>query len=134
MDQWREGVEDRDPDVPTLEANRVGHRVPIDPGADDGGVDQAHVDALQAGLPRHRALRLAHRLALDALDELAQLRLGDGQVGLHALLVDDGGEALDQLARDADHDLLRAEAGHLLGLLERDRAVVDHSRDVRHRP
>jgi hypothetical protein len=42
-------------------------------------------------------------------------------------------EALDQLAGDADHDLLRPEAGHLLGLLERDGAVVDDGRDVRDR-
>ena len=39
-------------------------------------------------------------------------------------------EALDQLAGDADDDLGRPEAGHLLGLLERDRAVVDDRRDV----
>src|SRR5438093_9226967 len=96
-------------------------------------MDQAHVDALQAGLPGDRTLRLAHRLALHALDELAQLRLRDGQVGLQPLLVDDGREALHELAGNADHDLLRPEAGHLLGLLEGDRAVVDHGRDVGHR-
>src|SRR5262249_22492140 len=37
-------------------------------------------------------------------------------------------------AGDADHDLAGAEAGHLLGFLERDRAVVDDRRDVRDRP
>ena len=39
-------------------------------------------------------------------------------------------EALDQLAGDADDDLGRPEAGHLLGFLERDRAVVDDGGDV----
>ena len=39
-------------------------------------------------------------------------------------------EALDQLAGDPDDDLGRPEAGHLLGLLERDRAVVDDRGDV----
>ena len=35
---------------------------------------------------------------------------------------------------DPDHDLGRAEAGHLLGFLERDRAVIDDRADVRHGP
>ena len=39
-------------------------------------------------------------------------------------------EALHELAGDPDHDLARPEAGHLLGLLEGDRAVVDDGRDV----
>ena len=51
-------------------------------------------------------------------------------VGPLALLAVARGEALDQLAGDADDDLGRAEAGHLLGFLERDLAVVDHGRDV----
>ena len=130
MDQRRERVEDRDPDVAALEADRVRHRVAVDPGPDDRGVDEPHVDALQARLPGDRPLGLAHRLALDALDELAELGLGDRHVGLDALLVVDRREALDQLAGDADDDLLRPEAGHLLGLLERDGAVVDDGRDV----
>ena len=54
----------------------------------------------------------------------------DRQVGLRSLLVGHGREALDELARDPDDDLLRPEAGHLLGLLERDGAVVDDGRDV----
>ena len=54
----------------------------------------------------------------------------DRHVGLDPLLVVDGREALHQLAGDADDDLLRPEAGHLLGLLERDGAVVDDGRDV----
>ena len=45
-----------------------------------------------------------------------------------------GGEALDQLTGDPDDDLRRAEAGHLLGFLERDRTVVDDGRDVGHGP
>ena len=47
-----------------------------------------------------------------------------------ALLGVDRREALDELAGDADDDLRRAEAGHLLGFLERDGAVVDDGRDV----
>ena len=57
-------------------------------------------------------------------------RLGDRLVGLLALLAVGRREALDQLAGDADDDLARPEAGHLLGLLERDRAVVDDGGDV----
>ena len=53
-----------------------------------------------------------------------------GVSGLLALLAVGRGEALDQLAGDADDDLGRPEAGHLLGFLERDRAVVDDGRDV----
>ena len=51
-------------------------------------------------------------------------------VGALALLAEAGGEALDQLAGDADDHLGRAEAGHLLGFLQRDLAVVDDGRDV----
>ena len=57
-------------------------------------------------------------------------RLGDRLVRPLALLAVGRGEALDQLAGDADDDLGRPEAGHLLGLLEGDRAVVDDRRDV----
>src|SRR5204862_6907947 len=45
-----------------------------------------------------------------------------------------GREALDELAGDPDDDLARPETGHLLGFLERDRAVVDDRRDVDDRP
>ena len=43
-----------------------------------------------------------------------------------------GGEALDQLAGNADDTLGRPETRHLLGFLECDRAVVHHGVDVRH--
>ena len=52
-------------------------------------------------------------------------------VGPLALLGMPRREALHELAGDADHDLTWAEAGHLLGLLEGDRAVVDHRGDGR---
>ena len=54
----------------------------------------------------------------------------DRLVRLLALLGVGRREALHQLAGDPDHDLGRPEAGHLLGLLERDRAVVDDRGDV----
>ena len=61
-------------------------------------------------------------------------RLGDRLVRALALLAVGRREALDQLAGDADDDLARPEAGHLLGFLERDRAVIDDRRDVRDGP
>ena len=73
------------------------------------------------------------RLALDDVDELLELGLGDRLVRLLALLAVGRREALDELAGDPDDDLGRPEAGHLLGLLERDRAVVDDGGDVGHR-
>ena len=130
MDERRERVEDPDLDVAALEADRVGQRVAVDRGAGDRGVDEPDVDVGQAGLPGDRPLGLAERLALDAVDELLELGLGDRLVGLLALLAVGRREALDQLAGDADHDLGRPEPGHLLGFLERDRAVVDDGRDV----
>ena len=104
--------------------------VAVDRGAGDGGVDEPDVDLGQAGLPGDRPLGLAQRLALHAVDELLELRLADRLLRLLALLAVGRGEALDELAGDADDDLGRAEAGHLLGFLERDRAVVDDGRDV----
>ena len=130
MDQRREGVEDPDLDVATLEADRVGQRVAVDRGAGDRGVDEPDVDVGQPGLPGDRPLGLVERLALDDVDEALELGLGDRLVGLLALLAVGRGEALDQLAGDADDDLGRAEAGHLLRFLERDGAVVDDGRDV----
>ena len=64
---------------------------------------------------------------------LTSSRVVDRGLGLLALLGERRREALDQLARDADDDLRGPEAGHLLGLLERDRAVVDDRGDVRDR-
>ena len=110
MDERREGVEDADAHVAALEADGVGDRVAVDGGARDRGVDQAHVDAGQTGLPGDGPLGLQERLALDALDELVQLLLRDGRVRLLALLAVAGGEALHQLARDADDDLRRVDA------------------------
>ncbi len=130
VDQRRERVEDPDLDVAALEADRVGQRVAVDRGAGHRGVDEPDVDVRQPGLPGDRPLGLVERLALDDVDELLELGLGDRLVGLLALLAVGRGEALDQLAGDADDDLGRAEAGHLLGFLERDRAVVDDRRDV----
>ena len=108
----------------------IGQGVAVDRGAGHGGVDEPDVDVRQARLPGDRPLRLLERLALDDVDQLLELALGDRLVGLLALLGVGGGEALDQLAGDPDDDLGRPEAGHLLGLLERDRAVVDDRRDV----
>ena len=62
----------------------------------------------QAGLPGDRPLGLAERLALDAVDELLELGLGDRLVGLLALLAVGRREALDELAGDADDDLASA--------------------------
>ena len=108
-------------------------RVAVDLGAGHRGVDQPHVHLRQARLPGDRPLGLAQRLALDAVDQLLQLGVGDRRVGAPALLRTRRGEALDQLAGDPDDALRRPEAGHLLGLLERDRAVVDDGVDVGHR-
>ena len=130
MHERRERVEDADLDVAALEADRIGQRVAVDAGPGDRGVDQPDVDVGQAGLPGDRSLGLAERLALHGVDEPLELGLRDRRVGLLALLGVGGGEALDQLAGDPDDDLRRPEAGHLLGLLERDRAVVDDRRDV----
>ena len=93
-------------------------------------MDQPDVDVGQARLPGDRPLRLAQGRLLDRVDQLLELALGDRLVRPLALLVLAGREALDQLAGDPDDDLGRPEAGHLLGLLEGDRAVVDDGRDV----
>jgi hypothetical protein len=68
-------------------------------------MDQADIHALEPGLPRHRALGLAHRLVLDAFDELPELGLRDGRIGARSLLVEHGREALHELARDPDDDV-----------------------------
>ena len=86
VDQRGERVEDPDLDVAALEADRVGERVAVDRGAGDGGVDEPDVDVGQPGLPGDRPLRLVERLALDGVDELLELGLGDRLVGLLALL------------------------------------------------
>ena len=78
VDQRRERVEDADAHVAALEADRVGDRVAVDGGAGHGGVDEPDVDVRQAGLPGDGPLGLVHRLALDAVDELLQLRVADG--------------------------------------------------------
>ena len=77
VDERREGVEDPDLDVAALEPDRVGQRVAVDRGAGDRRVDEPDVDVRQAGLPDDRPLRLAQRLALDVVDELLELGLGD---------------------------------------------------------
>ena len=130
MDERGERVEDPDLHVAALEPDRVRQGVAVDRGADDRRVDEPDVDVRQAGLPRDRPLRLAERLALDGVDQLLELGLGDRLVRPLALLAVVRREALDELAGDADDDLARPEAGHLLGLLERDRAVVDDRGDV----
>ena len=108
VNERREGVEDADPDVAALEADRVRDRVAVDLGAGDGRVDQPHVHLRQAGLPGDRPLGRAQRLALDAVDQLLQLGVGDRRVGALALLRVGRGEALDQLAGDPDHDTASA--------------------------
>ena len=130
MDERGERVEDPDLHVAALEPDRVRQGVAVDRRADDRRVDEPDVDVRQAGLPGDRALGLAERLALDRVDQLLELGLGDRLVGPLALVVVGRREALHELAGDPDHDLARPEAGHLLGLLERDRAVVDDGRDV----
>ena len=130
MHERREGVEDADLHVPALEADRVGQGVAVDRGGGDGGVHEPDVHVRQAGLPRDCPLGLAQRLALDAVDQFLELRLGDRKIWFATLLRVGRGKALDQLPGDADDDLRRPEAGHLLGLLERDLAVVDDGRDV----
>ena len=130
VDQRREGVEDPDLDVTALEADRVGQRVAVDGRARHRGVHEPDVDVRQAGLPGDRPLGLVERLALDGVDQALELGLGDRLVGLLALLAVGRGEALDQLAGDPDDDLGRPEAGHLLGFLEGDGAVVHDRGDV----
>src|SRR5439155_12345289 len=124
-----------DPDlhVASLEADRVRQRVAVDRRADDRGVDEPDVHVRQAGLPGDRPRGLPERLALDRVDQALELRLRDRLVWALALVAVVRREALDELPGDPDDDLARAEAGHLLGLLERDRAVVDDGRDVRDR-
>ena len=86
VDERRERVEDADLDVAALEADRVGQRVAVDRGAGHRRVDEPDVDVRQPGLPGDRALGLAERLALDDVDELLELGLGDRLVRLLALL------------------------------------------------
>ena len=62
MDERRERVEDRDPDVATLEPDRVGDRVAVDPRPDDRRVDEPDVDALAGRSPRSPT-RSASRIA-----------------------------------------------------------------------
>ena len=133
MHQRGERVEDADLDVTALEADRVGQGVAVDRGAGDGGMDEPDVHVRQAGLPRDGPLGLVERLALDGIDELLELAFGDRLLRLPAFLAVGRREALDELTGDADDHLARPEARHLLGLLERHRAVVDDGRDVRDR-
>jgi hypothetical protein len=130
VNERSEGIEDADLHVPSLEADRIRERVSVDGGARHRGMDEADVDLRQTGLPRDRPLCLSQGLALDRVDELLELGLRDRLVGLAALLAVRGGEPLDELARDPDDDLGRSETGHLLGLLESDRTVVDDRGDV----
>src|SRR4029079_19325133 len=109
MNERREGVEDPDLDVAALEADRAPQRVAVDRRGDDRRVDEPDIDVRQAGLPRDRPLGLAERLALDRVDQLLELRLRDRLVRAPALVVVRGREALDELARDPDDDLARAE-------------------------
>ena len=134
VDERRERVEDPDLDVAALEADRVRQRVAVDRGARHRGMDQPDVDVRQPRLPGDRPLCLVEGLALHRVDEPLELGLGDRRVGLLAFLAVGRGEALDQLTGDPDDDLGRAKAGHLLGFLERDRAVVHDGRDVGHGP
>jgi hypothetical protein len=134
MDQRRERIEDARAHVAPPEPDRVGDRIAVDRGARDRRVDQPDVHVGQAGLPRDRPFRLAKRLALDALDQLLELGIGDRLVRMTALLRDAGGEALDQLAGDPDHDLVGMQLGHALGLVERLAAVGHHRGDVGDRP
>ena len=52
MNQRRERVEDPDLDVPTLEPDGIGQRVPVDRRAGHGGVDEPHVDVRADPSPR----------------------------------------------------------------------------------
>ncbi len=52
VDERRERVEDADLHVAALEADRVGHRVAVDAGRGDRGVDEPDVDVGQARSPR----------------------------------------------------------------------------------
>ena len=52
VDERGEGVEDPDPHVAALEADRVGDRVAVDARRRHRRVDQAHVDVRQARSPR----------------------------------------------------------------------------------
>ncbi len=131
MHERGERIEDPDLHVTTLKPDGVRKRVAVDRGPDDGGVDEADVDVWEAGLPGDRAFGFPESFALDEVNELLELGLADRLVRLLALLAVGRGEALDQLAGDPDDDLARPEAGHLLGLLEGDRAVVDDRGDVR---
>ena len=97
-----------DLDVAALEPDRVRQPVAVDRRADDRAVDEPDVDVRQAGLPGDRPLGLLERLALDAVDELDELGVGDRELGLLALLGERRGEALDELAGDADDDLASA--------------------------
>ena len=73
MDQRRKRVEDADAHVTAVEADRIGHRVAVDRGAGDRGMDEADVDVGQARLPRHGSFRLAQRVLLDRRDERVEL-------------------------------------------------------------
>ncbi len=133
VNERRKGVEDADLDVAALEPDRVGDRIAVDLGAGDRSMNQPHVHLRQPCFPGDRPLGLAQGIMLDAVDQLLQLdrplsgRRGACVRGMRR------GEAFDQLSGDPDDALRRPEAGHLLGLLERGRAVVDDRVDVRHR-
>ena len=76
VDERRVGVEDRDAQVAALEADRVGDHVAVHAGAGHGGVDEAHVDVGQAGLPGDGALRLRRGIGLHLLEEASPARSG----------------------------------------------------------
>ena len=130
MDQRRERVEDPDLDVAALEADRVRQRVAVDRGPGDGRVHEPDVDVRQPGLPGDRPLGLAEGLALDAVDQLLELGLDDRLVGPLPLLLWVVVKPFTSSPAMPITTWLGSKPGHLLGLLERDRAVVDDRRDV----
>src|SRR6266851_3836226 len=75
-------------------------------------------------------LRLAQRPALDHLQHRRYLARPHAALRVLARVGDRGGEALDELAGDPDHDLTRDGFRHVLGSLERAVAGLDHRLQV----
>ena len=130
MHERGESVEDGHGEMAALEANGVADRVAVHVHRHDGGVHQPHVDIGQAGLPRDLLHGLLQRLLLHLAEHT--LDLGHGQLLRGSGALDGGGgrQAFGQLAGHPDDSVTTHHTGHLLGLLERQVAVLDHGLDV----
>jgi hypothetical protein len=133
VDHRREGVEQVDLDLRAGEADRVADRVAVDRHLHDRGVDEAHVEPVDAGLPSDALLGLCKGAVLRPLHEPLELRLVERPARVVAADGERRGRALHELAGDADHCRHRSQPGSGACLVHGGTAVRDDGVDVAHR-